>query len=227
MSGNYSDERIKNAVNYKTKEAGYAGMIDHTSKEWLKLSPAERKALFTQTTDEYKDINAALRADKKNKTAETIKQALSKQSLPNDMILMRGGTRDELLRFGINPDDMDKIRNLGNDFKKQGKLAKELLTGKEGVEKGFLSTGVGSSFGGNVLMEIFAPKGTQAMYSAPFSEFGGNGSKWDGIKGIKDFFESESEVLVNCGYKMRIKDVEYTKKGLAWELKLKIEIIGR
>jgi hypothetical protein len=116
--------------------------------------------------------------------------------------------------------------SLGTDFKKQGKLAKELLTGKDGVEKAFLSTGVGDSFGGAVKMEIFVPKGTQAIYAAPFSKFGGNGSKWDGIKGIKDFSKSESEILVNCGYKMRITGVEYTKKSLGWELNLKLEIIG-
>jgi len=209
-SGNYSAERINSALNYKTKEAGYNGLIDYTSKEWLNLSPAERKALWTQTGNDYKDINAALRAGKKNKTAETIKQALSKQSLPNDMILQRGGMDGELLRFGLEPESVMNILKNGNiSLSKREKMISELLTGKEGVEKGFLSTGVGTNFGGVVQYEIFVPKGTQAMYTEPFSDFGygGKGWKWDG-KIRQTSVSTENEVLINCGYKMRIRRIE-------------------
>lgn len=74
----------------------------------------------------------------------------------------------------------------------------------------FTSTGVakGKGFSGNVIMNIYAPKGTQMMYAEPFSAFGNDGGKsWNGID-PQSTFGYESEMIIQRGAYYRITKIE-------------------
>ena len=74
----------------------------------------------------------------------------------------------------------------------------------------FTSTGVakGKGFSGNVIMNIYAPKGTQMMYAEPFSAFGnGGGKSWNGID-PQSTFGYESEMIIQRGAYYRITKIE-------------------
>lgn len=74
----------------------------------------------------------------------------------------------------------------------------------------FTSTGVakGKGFSGNVIMNIYAPKGTQMMYAEPFSAFGnGGGKSWNGID-PQSTFGYKSEMIIQRGAYYRITKIE-------------------
>ncbi len=74
----------------------------------------------------------------------------------------------------------------------------------------FTSTGVakGKGFSGNVIMNIYAPMGTQMMYAEPFSAFGnGGGKSWNGID-PQSTFGYESEMIIQRGAYYRITKIE-------------------
>lgn len=97
------------------------------------------------------------------------------------------------------------------------------LVGAEGVEGAFWSTGVakGKGLSGDIIFNIYAPKGTKAMYCEPFSAFGhGSGRGWDGIAG-QSSFSRESEILIQRGTKFRITKIERS----GWTYYIDVEII--
>lgn len=86
------------------------------------------------------------------------------------------------------------------------------FVGRSNTIDGFISTGVakGRGFGGEVKMNIYAPKGTQMLYCEPFSRYGkGSGKAWDGIKGQKKI-GSEAEMLIQRGATFHITKIEKT-----------------
>ncbi|MCF0216772.1 MAG: hypothetical protein HUK21_09900 [Fibrobacteraceae bacterium] len=82
--------------------------------------------------------------------------------------------------------------------------------GKTFQEGGFMSTGSakGKGFKKKYIMNIFAPKGTQATYCEPFSYYG-NGAKraWNGVS-AQSSFSQEFETLFQRGTKFKITKVE-------------------
>lgn len=93
-----------------------------------------------------------------------------------------------------------------------GKMPDDLqgLVGMVMQEGGFMSTGSrkGKGFSHkDVIINIFAPKGTKAAYCEPFSAFGnGRGRQWNGDDRFTSF-SSEHETLFQRGTKMRITKV--------------------
>lgn len=61
-----------------------------------------------------------------------------------------------------------------------------------------------------MIMNIYAPKGTQMMYAEPFSAFGnGGGKSWDGISS-QSTFGYESEMIIQRGASYTITKIEKT-----------------
>ena len=75
----------------------------------------------------------------------------------------------------------------------------------------------GTGFSGDVIFNIYAPRGTKMMYCVPFSGFGnGSGRNWDGI--IKQqTFGSESEMLLQRSRLQRLKN-QMERGILIWTL---------
>lgn len=86
----------------------------------------------------------------------------------------------------------------------------------------FTSTGVakGKGFSGNVIMNIYAPKGTQMMYAEPFSAFGnGGGKSWNGID-PQSTFGYESEMIIQRGAYYRITKIEKSNGTIYIDLEI-------
>ncbi len=71
--------------------------------------------------------------------------------------------------------------------------------------KPFMSTSgaKGSGFTNKpVILNIYAPKGTKAIYAEPFAALGGGKSSWDGKSG-QMYLSGEFEVIVQRGAQLR------------------------
>jgi hypothetical protein len=87
------------------------------------------------------------------------------------------------------------------------------FVGKDFTNYAFTSTAVnkGSGFSGDIIWNIYAPRGTQMMYAEPFSAFRhGGGLNWDGIS-KQTAFGGEAEMTVQRGASYTITKIE--KKG--------------
>lgn len=76
----------------------------------------------------------------------------------------------------------------------------------------FVSTSVskGNGFSGDVIMNIYAPEGTNMMYAEPFSRYGnGGGKSWDGTKS-QSSFGSEAEMIIQRGASYTVTKIEKT-----------------
>lgn len=91
------------------------------------------------------------------------------------------------------------------------------FVGKGGRQYNFISTGVakGKGFSGNVICNIYAPKGTKMMYAEPFSYYSGANystsgfDDWDGVQ-KQTSFGYESEMIIQRGAYYRITKIEKT-----------------
>lgn len=77
-------------------------------------------------------------------------------------------------------------------------------------------------------MNIFAPKGSKAMYAEHFYQYGhgARSAYWDGSHAAKSFSE-EFETIFQRGTKMRITKAEIGFYGGKPHLYLDVEIIGQ
>lgn len=192
---------------------------DRCGDVWRSASQEEQDAIYGYTRS-YCNINEPLRgltyygsaAQAREGLARIphIERIIDRSTYDFDMWLQRGDGLVALKKFGLtnwsNPTDADIMG----------------LLGAEGVEGAFWSAGVakGKGFSGDVIFNIYAPKGTKAMYCEPFSAYGnGSGRGWDG-KSRQSSFGYESEILIQRGTKFKITKIE--KNGGTWYIDVDI-----
>lgn len=134
---------------------------------------------------------------------------------------------DFWLQRGCRFKGMDKFFNVPMDKLQHASQSEleALLLQKEVTEYGFCSCGVakGKGFSGDIILNIYAPSGTQMMYVEPFSAFGnGGGKSWDGLK-PQSSFGQESEIILQQGTTFRVTKVEKTP-GMIY---IDLEVIGQ
>lgn len=109
------------------------------------------------------------------------------------------------------------------------------LVGRRGIDPSIIScgsnkqhhfsgTGGDNKFGDpKVRLEIYCPKGTQAMYAAPFNYYNGNnGSFWDGISHTRII--REAEVFLQRDTEFRIISARWDASEDRWFVK--VEVVG-
>lgn len=152
------------------------------------------------------------------KEIHTLTGLLEKSALQQDTWLQRGvETMDGLSNFVKIP--TSTLRNATQDELEQ------LLLGKEISDEAFMSCGSakGTGFSGSIL-NIYCPKGTQALYVEPFSAFGqGDGKNWDGISD-QSYFGSELETLLQRNTHFRVTKVEKSSRD---KIYIDIEVIDQ
>ena len=133
-------------------------------------------------------------------------ELISRSTYEFDVWLQRGGAATE----------MDSLLGLSpGTFKSMSEAELQQFVDKFGRRTAFTSTGVakGKGFSGDVIMNVYAPSGTQMMYAEPFSAFGnGGGSGWDGIS-PQSSFGSESEMIIQRGAYFKITKIERSGSG--------------
>ena len=162
--------------------------MENWTDDWVKaLTSSEKDAIRTYTGAAYRDINGYLRGMRSSTgyadEIKACKAALSKASLPEEVIVRRGS-------------DYNMLRDLG--FYKITSETKNQVIGGIVTDKGFVSTSPASSggFSGSIEYVIKIPAGSQAMYVDTISKYQG-----------------EQELLINCGGKNIIEDVEFDGFG--------------
>ena len=158
--------------------------------DWLAtLTGTQKSAVVSYTGSAYEAMNDYLRAngayDASDRTKQLIKQcqAALKKASLPEEVIVRRGS-------GYN-----MLKELGLDISEANK---DKLVGGIVQDLGFLSTSPDPSggFSSGIEYVIKIPEGSQAMYVAPISQF-----------------HSERELLVNCGGKFMVDDVEFDRYG--------------
>ena len=226
----FSPERKQAALWAKTVKQADNSLRAKSGEVWKAASKSEKDAIYGYTSS-YSKFNEPLRGieygtnafkgvgnidfDKIGtnyggyKPGEVRKQInamtdiISKSTYDFDIWLQRGcdyGGMDHF--FEISMSELQSAT--------QAELEK-LLLGKTVTDYGFFSCGVSKGKGFShkpIIMNVYAPKGTQMMYAEPFSAFGnGSGRSWDGVSG-QSSFGSEAEIILQQGTSFRVTKVE-------------------
>lgn len=101
---------------------------------------------------------------------------------------------------------------------------------KGGRQFNFISTGVakGKGFSGDVICNIYAPKGTKMIYAEPFSYYSGaeydtsGFSDWDGVK-KQNSFGYESEMIIQRGAYYKITKIEKSGYTIYIDMEVRLE----
>ena len=132
---------------------------------------------------------------------------------------------DIWVQRGCNYGGMDKFFNIPMSelrYASQAEL-EQLLLGKMVTEYGFCSAGVSKGKGFShcpIILNIYAPKGTQMMYAEPFSAFGnGSGKSWNGLKKQSNFGQ-EAEIILQQGTSFRITKIEKSNDKLYFDIEV-------
>lgn len=215
----YTQKRKDAAMWAKDTKEADDRLRDTCGDVWRKASKKEQDAIYGYTRS-YNNINEPLRGLTYYGTAEKKKEGLDRiplieavidrSSYNFDMWLQRGDGMVALKKFGLSNWETATDKEIMG------------LLGAEGVEGAFWSAGVakGKGFSGSIIFNIYAPKGTKAMYCEPFSAYGhGSGRSWDGKSKQRDF-GYESEILIQRGTKYKITKIE--KSGGTWYIDVDI-----
>ena len=215
----YSQARKDAAVWAKNTKDADDVLRAKCGEVWRNATDEEKNAIFGYTSS-YHNINEPLRGlTYYGSAADTqlgldriplMKSIINKSYYDKDIWLQRGGGLVELKKFGL------------SNYAYATDAEIMALVGKEGTEGAFTSAGVakGKGFGGNVITNIYAPRGTKMMYAEPYSSFGnGSGRSWDGIA-KQSTFGSESEIILQRGTTFRVTKVE--KSGNTWYIDVEV-----
>lgn len=231
MDDAFSQERKDAAIWAKTTKEADDVLRDTCGEVWRTSPPIQKNAIYDYTQS-YHKFNEPLRGieygsekflgvgnvdldqigvsyqgwkpGQMRKEINAMTDIISKSTYKEDFWLQRG------CRFK----GMDKFFNVPMDRLQSATQAEleQLLLNTTPTEYGFCSCGVakGKGFSGDIILNIYAPSGTQMMYVEPFSAFGnGGGKNWDGIA-KQGSFGQESEIILQQGTKFRVTKVEKT-----------------
>lgn len=240
----YSQARKDAAMWAKSTKEADALLRDRCGEVWRSSPPIQKNAIYDYTQS-YHKFNEPLRGieygsekflgvgnvdlDQIGVSYSGWKPGAMRKEINamTDIIEKSVYQEDFWLQRGCRFKGMDKFFNVPMDklqYASQAEL-EALLLGTTPTEYGFCSCGVakGKGFSGDIILNIYAPSGTQMMYVEPFSAFGnGSGKSWDGLK-PQSSFGQESEIILQQGTTFRVTKVEKTPGTIYIDL----EIIGQ
>lgn len=245
----FSQARKDNAYWFTDKNGSTRGadavLRDKAGEVWRGATKAEKDAIYGYTSS-YSKINEPLRGYEygTNKYLGVGKVDLNKIGVGSygnfkpgqvkaqidamtDIIDKSAYDFDMWVQRGVDYNGMDKFFGINSsDFYLSEKELAAKLVGTTPTEYGFISTGVAKGKGFNskdIILNIYAPRGTKMMYAEPFSAFGnGFGSGWDGLS-KQTSFGSESEMILQRNTQFRVTKVE-KKNGRTY---IDMEVIGQ
>lgn len=227
----FSQERKDAAIWAKTTKEADDVLRDTCGEVWRTSSSIQKNAIYDYTQS-YHKFNEPLRGieygsekflgvgnvdlDQIGVSYQGWKPGQMRKEINamTDIISKSTYKEDFWLQRGCKFKGMDKFFNVPMDRLQSATQAEleQLLLNTTPTEYGFCSCGVakGKGFSGDIILNIYAPSGTQMMYVEPFSAFGnGGGKNWDGIA-KQGSFGQESEIILQQGTKFRVTKVEKT-----------------
>ena len=240
----YSQARKDAAMWAKSTKEADALLRDRCGEVWRSSPPIQKNAIYDYTQS-YHKFNEPLRGieygsekflgvgnvdlDQIGVSYSGWKPGAMRKEINamTDIIEKSVYQEDFWLQRGCRFKSMDKFFNVPMDKLQHASQAEleALLLGTTPTEYGFCSCGVakGKGFSGDIILNIYAPSGTQMMYVEPFSAFGnGSGKSWDGLK-PQSSFGQESEIILQQGTTFRVTKVEKTPGTIYIDL----EVIGQ
>lgn len=240
----FTQERKDAAMWAKSTKEADALLRDRCGEVWRSSPPIQKNAIYDYTQS-YHKFNEPLRGIEYgsekflgvgNVDLDQIgvsysgwqPGAMRKEiNAMTDIIEKSVYQEDFWLQRGCRFKGMDKFFNVPMDKLQHASQAEleALLLSTTPTEYGFCSCGVakGKGFSGDIILNIYAPSGTQMMYVEPFSAFGnGSGKSWDGLK-PQSSFGQESEIILQQGTTFRVTKVEKTPGTIYIDL----EVIGQ
>lgn len=240
----YSQARKDAAMWAKSTKEADALLRDRCGEVWRSSPPIQKNAIYDYTQS-YHKFNAPQRfieygsekflgvgnvdLDQIGVSYSGWKPGAMRKEINamTDIIEKSVYQEDFWLQRGCRFKGMDKFFNVPMDKLQHASQAEleALLLGTTPTEYGFCSCGVakGKGFSGDIILNIYAPSGTQMMYVEPFSAFGnGSGKSWDGLK-PQSSFGQESEIILQQGTTFRVTKVEKTPGTIYIDL----EVIGQ
>lgn len=157
---------------------------------------------------------------------EKLTNIIDKSKMEDSAYLVRGSDVDGLagLLEGnlISFDDAKKLIK-SNDIKS----LKKVIEGQKFTNHSFTSTGIasGTGFSGDIVYEVYAPKGTKYIYAEPASYYGNTISGESLYKAGQSYSSvgSEAEVILQRGTTFIIRDV----KKVGSTIKIKMDVVGQ
>lgn len=238
----YSQERKDNAYWFQSTADADTVLRTKCGKVWKKATDEQREAIYDYTSGSggfnrplagfqkpyyesgtgwerkyYKGVNKVwIDFEGKGKEIRDMTTLIDKSSYDFDIWLQRGCKHDA----------MESFFNLAEgEFSSLSNNQLQKLLGYTNTMTNFISTGVakGKGFSGNVILNIYAPKGTKMMYAEPFSFFGnGDGRSWDGVS-KQSSFGYESEMIIQRGATYSVTKIEQ-KNGVTYiDMEVKTE----
>lgn len=240
----YSQARKDAAMWAKSTKEADALLRDRCGEVWRSSPPIQKNAIYDYTQS-YHKFNEPLRGieygsekflgvgnvdlDQIGVSYSGWKPGAMRKEINamTDIIEKSVYQEDFWLQRGCRFKGMDKFFNVPMDKLQHASQAEleALLLGTTPTEYGFCSCDVakGKGFSGDIILNIYAPSGTQMMYVEPFSAFGnGSGKSWDGLK-PQSSFGQESEIILQQGTTFRVTKVEKTPGTIYIDL----EVIGQ
>ena len=193
----FSQERKDNALWTNDKRKVDNALRKSSGDLYPTFDKATKDAFQSYTGSGYVSINSALAHDTvgdgylKNKV-DRLTKALDKSELPVDMWVQRG----------ISPSVAKSM--FGNGYNASS-IQQMIDNGTIIGNKPFMSTSAakGSGFTSNdVILNVYAPKGTKGIYAEPFAVHGNGKADWDGKSG-QVYFSGEFEVIIQRGAQLR------------------------
>lgn len=237
----FSQERKDSAIWAKTTKEADDVLRDTCGEVWRTSPPIQKNAIYDYTQS-YHKFNEPLRGieygsekflgvgnvdlDQIGVSYQGWKPGRMRKEINamTDIISKSTYKEDFWLQRGCGFKGMDKFFNVPMDHLQSATQAEleQLLLNTTPTEYGFCSCGVakGKGFSGDIILNIYAPSGTQMMYVEPFSAFGnGGGKNWDGIA-KQGSFGQESEIILQQGTKFRVTKVEKTPSMIYVDLEV-------
>lgn len=183
------------------------------------------RSFDTKTFDKKFGVNG--HKDYKS-VVQNLTTMIDKSELPDSVYLVRGSDKNGLagLLEGnlLSFDDAKSLLNSGD----AGKI-KSVLEGQVFTNHSYMSTGIakGTGFSGEVSYEVFAPKGTHAIYAEPASYYGNTVGMKEKLYKVGQSYSSigrEAEVIIQRGTDFRITDVTVDGRG---HISIKMEIVNQ
>lgn len=183
------------------------------------------RSFNTKTFDKKFGVNG--HKDYKS-VVQNLTTMIDKSELPDSVYLVRGSDKNGLagLLEGnlLSFDDAKSLLNSGD----AGKI-KSVLEGQVFTNHSYMSTGIakGTGFSGEVSYEVFAPKGTHAIYAEPASYYGNTVGTKEKLYKVGQSYSSigrEAEVIIQRGTDFRITDVAVDERG---HISIKMEIVNQ
>lgn len=214
----FSQERKDKAYWFTTTEDADTVLRAKCGEVWQKATKAEKDAIYGYTSGSgsynrpltghtgswynYEGVNKiSIDYEGSGDAIRKMTTLINRSSYDFDIWLQRG----------CGGEAMDSFFKLSKGkLSSMGEAELQSLVGYTGVMSNFISTGVakGKGFSGNVILNIYTPKGTKMAYAEPFSYYGnGDKRKWNG-KSKQYSFGYESEMIIQRGASYTVTKME-------------------